>query len=329
MNYRYALLTILIALILATGLSACQKISLSGNSKTPPPGNQTPAIMPMPGTNQNPSPASPGGATQAPDGSGPPPLADEWEIDFTVPNGDAQISNVVFSQQGKVLVGDGTDQSGRPWQIQDGVVNGTNVTFSKIYTDREQPPINYIGQLKFESSPEFTGWLMEGTYTAANGSVSGKWVSNPTGGGGQAPAEDPGAPAAPGQPQVAGTPTPPTQPVPDHIGDDKPKDVSGKYYVSYQYNFKTIKGHMWLEHDGNKLGGHGIDTSTSEAYTITAGKYNYPDISFTRSYEKGKNVKVARKVLFRAKISSDGHLIGMKGETQFGGRWEAKLARLR
>ncbi len=327
MRYTKALFTTtLLALVLSTGCTGCTQIKLSGTGKS---GN---VPQPMPMTGGSPSAQTP--ASAPPNGAAPPPLQDEWEVDFTVPNGDAQISTVVLSQQGNALVGDGTDQSGRTWQLQEGQVNGLNVTFSKVYTDRpDSPPINYVGQLKYEQSPEFTGWLMEGTYSVktANGVVQGKWVSNPTGASGtEAPAETTEqpteAPPPAGQPAA---PAPPSKPLPDHIGDDKPTDLTGKYFVSYQYNFKNVKGHMFLEHDGGKLGGHGVDTSNNESYNLESGKYKYPDISFIRCYVKGKGAKNTRKVLFRATISSDAHMIIMKGETQFGGRWDAKLARLR
>lgn len=311
----------LLTLSLIIGCSGCTKINLSGSGKGP----QQP----------NPIGGQPSGPGQPQVSSGaPPPLEGEWEIDFTVPGGEPQISNVTFAQTDKALAGEGADQSGTVWRIQDGVVNGTNVTFSKVYdgVDPPRPPINYIGQLKFEQSPEFTGWLMEGTYSVKRpdgSTLSGKWVSNPVAGAPQEAEQPPPLQLGQSQQPVAAPPAPATV-VPDNIGTDKPTDLSGKYHVSYQYNFKKVMGHMWLEHDGGKLGGHGADTTTGESYTLEGGKYNYPDISFVRSYVKGKGgAKVSRKVVFRARISSDGHMIIMKGETQFGGQWDAKLARLR
>src|SRR5438045_320696 len=59
----------------------------------------------------------------------------------------------------------------------------------------------------------------------------------------QAPPQTSGAPEAP----------PPTP------GSDKPPDLSGKWTVGYEFNFKTIKSSMYLEQDGGKLSGHGVD----------------------------------------------------------------------
>lgn len=321
MRYTGALFTTgFLALTLIIGCAGCSQIKLSGGKTNPP-------VSGLP----NPEPVIVNG--QPISSGSPPPLVGDWEIDFTVPNGEPQISNVTFSQQDKELVGEGADQSGATWQIQNGKVDGTKVTFSKVYVgvDPPRPPINYIGQLKYEQTQEFTGWLMEGTYsvTKPDGStLSGKWVSNPI-----PPAAD-AAPVAEAPVPVPGeqpqAPPPPARARPENIGNDKPTDLSGKYHVSYQYNFKKILGHMWLEHDGGKLGGHGTDTTTGESYTLESGKYKYPEISFVRNYVKGKGgAKASRKVIFRARISSDGHLIVMKGETQFGGQWDAELARLR
>ena len=334
MRYTSARLTTgLLSLFLIIAGSACTKIDLSGGGK----GRAQP---PLTQSTQPPGTSMLGGGPQAqsPTGNGAPPLIEgEWEIDFTVPGGEPQIANVFFSQQDKVLVGEGTDQTGVGWQIQNGRVEGTNVAFSKMYVgvDPPRPPINYVGQLKYDQTPEYTGWLMEGTYSLqkTNGQIlEGKWASNPLPTAEAQPEAQPGQPGPGGL--IQGLPqAPPSAPVnarPANIGSDKPTDLSGKYHVSYQYNFKKIKGHMWLEHDGRKLGGHGLDTTTGEGYVIEAGEYRYPDISFARCYVKGRTgAKSTRKVLFRAKISSDSHLIIMKGETQFGGQWDAELARLR
>ncbi len=122
------------------------------------------------------------------DGKSPPELNGEWEIDYTVPSGDPQIGYVIFTQRGTSLVGQGfDDESKHFWKVQAGEIHGNRIKFSKIFIDAYPPirPINYEGEMKFEKSDDYEGWLMEGHWSCARSdgtTSSGLWVSNPTAG---------------------------------------------------------------------------------------------------------------------------------------------------
>lgn len=317
---------LLVLLACSLVLSSCAKINLSGGGK---PTGQTGAA--------NPVSQQPGGASPA---AGPPPILGDWELDYEF-NGNAFIGNVAFAQEGSALAGQGADQDGKAWTVENGQVQGSKVSFEKKYQNSQSPPILYTGDLKFLESPEFTGWAMEGTYTSKKPdgqTVSGKWVSNPL----NPPA--PEAQAVQQQPaQASGLPFIQEQAAqqqahknnePDHIGDVKPVDISGHYEVAYSFKFKKIKSKMWLENDGDKVIGRGYDitektvtdkkgknpkkTSAKDEFTIVKGWYKYPNVTLIRQYKDG------RQVTFKAHLSSDGRLIVMKGETEYGGQWDAR-----
>lgn len=279
-------------------LSACSHISLSGKNQ--------------------------GGSSSVGSKSAIPLIEGEWEVDYEF-KGGFYVANAMFSQSGAQLVGQGVDQDGLEWTLEQGQVNGTKVSFSKVYLNANppRPPVVYTGELKHLESPEYTGWMMEGTYSAAlpNGkTLTGKWVSNPTAPQAAPAASNPAFIPPPGQ-------TSPASAQPEPLGSAKPGDLSGRYDVGYQYNFKKVISKMWLRQDGGKLSGDGVDTTTGEKFIITKGTYSYPNVMIVRQYIKGKGAKESRSVTFKAQLSSDGTHIMMKGETQFGGHWDARLAR--
>jgi major membrane immunogen (membrane-anchored lipoprotein) len=112
----------------------------------------------------------------------PPLVEGQWEVDYES-KGSPFIGNVTFSQTGASLTGDGADQDGNEWQVDAGQIQGTQVAFGKKYANSTSPPIIYTGELKYLQLPEYTGWAMEGTYSATDQDgniVSGKWIANPT-----------------------------------------------------------------------------------------------------------------------------------------------------
>ncbi|MBY0356425.1 MAG: hypothetical protein K2W82_00370 [Candidatus Obscuribacterales bacterium] len=283
-------LAIALIIFALVGLPACTHISLGG---------------------KNPSAVSTqvGGGLLDQGKSSIPPVVGSWEVDYEF-KGEAYVSEAVFEQKGTELSGQGADQTGLEWKVEAGQINGNKVSFNKVYVsaDPPRPPVSYTGELKYLESKEYTGWMMEGTYStqAADGKVlSGKWVSNPIS---VATAE------APTQPATSG-------------GSVRPADISGRYDVSYQYNFTKILSKMWLRQDGEKLSGDGVDTTTGEKYLISKGWYAYPKITIVRQYQKAKGAKENRSMTFKAELSSNGSSIDMSGETQFGGQWEAHLVR--
>jgi hypothetical protein len=110
---------------------------------------------------------------------------------------------------------------------------------------------------------------------------------------------------------------------------DRAPHLSGKWDVGYEYNFKTMRSSMFLEQEGDRISGHGVDLNTKEKFTIEKGWYHYPKVTIIRKYTKGKNQATAtRTMAFKAQVSfiSDKDYQGpyMNGKTQGGGAWEAQ-----
>ncbi len=300
-------------------LTSCANISLSGGKTG---GNAGP--KPASGTNTG------GVQTQQAQGSAIPPLDGEWEVDYEF-KGQAFVGNVQLAQQGNALVGDGTDQDGKQWSLENGQIQGTQVSFQKKYANSANA-ITYTGELKHEQSADYTGWLMEGTYSSPGkdgAAVSGKWVANPT-----SPLQEAAAPVAAPPPSQPLNPFPPSTSQPQQqqastSEDVQPVDISGRYEGSYTYDFKKISTKMWLRNDGKKISGDGVDVTgkTSVRFTIPKGWYDYPKVTIVRQYTKGQGAQETRSMTFKAKLSSNGRDITMKGETQYGGAWDAHLVR--
>lgn len=300
-----AQLVIILSSILLLGGSACTKINLSGAKG----GSQTT------------------GGGQVQNSSSIPLLDGDWEVDYEY-KGNSVIGNATLSQQGAAFAGAGQDQDGREWQIEQGQIQGSQVSFEKKYMNTSGPAITYTGELKYLQTPEYTGWCMEGSYTGKGGQISGKWVANPLG---QTMQE---APVQQGQPQQQSFPPPQQashsgESAAENLGDIRPADISGHYVCSYQYNFQKIRSEMWLKNEGKKVSGDGKDIvgKSSEYFTISKGWFEYPKVTLHRQYTKGKGAKDTRTIIFKATISSNGRDINMSGETQHGGHWTAKLVR--
>ncbi|MBX9686615.1 MAG: hypothetical protein K2X27_07925 [Candidatus Obscuribacterales bacterium] len=321
MSQKSIQLVMLVCSLLA--LNSCAKVNLQGNK----PGSN-PAVGSNPGqlTGQQ---QITGAAAQ----SSPPPLDGEWEFDYEF-KGNPYIGSVQLVQKGTALEGQGADQDGKEWQLESGLIEGTKVSFQKKYIASSSPGIAYSGELKYLESPEFTGWMMEGSYNSAgpNGqSITGNWVANPKTALAAPAQEAPAQPAGLSLTQVVGAPaqTQAGSSSSDNLGDIKPADISGRYDCSYTYNFKKIKSSMWLRNEGKKVSGDGVDIidKTSERFTIPRGWYDYPKVTLVRQYTKGAGAKESRTITFKAELSSNGRDIAMKGETQYGGQWKAKLLR--
>lgn len=303
-------------------ISSClgQKISLGGGAKTGGTGTST-------GGGNTGGGMFGGGGQQ----SSLPPLDAEWELDYEF-KGNTFQGNVQIAQSGNQLAGEGTDQDGKTWTLENGQIQGSKVTFQKKYASGS-PPITYNGELKHEASAEYTGWLMEGTYTASgqNGEqVTGKWVSNPL-----TPLQEPQAAQPEPQPVASqpqgGTPqqAQPQQSSSENLGDVQPNDLSGRYDGSYTFQFKKVSTKMWLRNDGHNITGDGADIigKKSNRFKISKGWYQYPEVTIVRQYTKGDGADQTRTMRLKAKVSSNGRDIVFKGETEYGGQWSARLVR--
>jgi hypothetical protein len=291
-------------------LAGCNQIKLGGGK----PGG---------GGGQSVGSTKAGGIDPALNPNSTPEINGDWKVTFVYADQPYE-SLITFAQKGRALSGSGQDSAG-PFFIQSGTVDGTHVKFTKKYADADptKQPVNYVGDLEWEDDQDYRGWRMGGHYKTAapDGTVvDDKWVAI------SAVAE-----------QAMGAPPPQPEPQqPDQQQSEQPDDqqgassngnapdLSGKYSAEYQFNFKKIHSTMWLEQDGGRLGGHGVDTNTNEKFVVTKGFYNYPRIQINCHYTKGQAAAATRDLIVKAQVGGGPSL---KGETQFGGGWSAKIVR--
>lgn len=313
------LITLALTAILA--LSACQQIKLSGGKNGGTGGGNT--------SHSSGGHSSGGGLDAALNPNATPAINGDWKVTY-VYGDNTYDSLITFAQQGRALSGSGEDSAG-PFLIQNGVVDGKTVKFTKKYADADpsKKPVVYTGELEWEDDEDYKGWTMGGHYKAVapDGSViDDKWVAI------SAIAEQAFASRNSAPPPTQQQPPPQDAQQPDNGSDQQqadnggsqPADLSGKYTAEYQFNFKKIHSTMWLEQDGGRLGGHGVDTNTNEKFVITKGFYNFPRLQITCHYTKGQSAAATRDLIVKATVSGGPSL---KGETQFGGGWQARIVR--
>jgi hypothetical protein len=246
-------------------------------------------------------------------------LTGHWRVGFQA-NQEKLSSTFDIAQNGNSFQGGGVDdQTGNAFKIQDGRIKGAEVAFIKRYENLNNPPVRYIGRFSVLNDSSYQGPYMAGQYSAnlSGGVFSGEW---------EAAMVASEAPAAASAPAPAENQTPIEAPAPAQPRQDRAPDLSGKWDVGFEYNFKTIHSIMFLEQDHGKLTGHGIDTSTNEKFVIAKGWYHFPHVTMIRLYPKNK-----RELAFKANVSniSDSDYQGpyLKGKTQGGGDWEAQLVK--
>jgi len=317
MNKLYAITKVLLVSAVLLSLTGCAQLSQLGLGAKKPAAGGTAAQ----GGGKE---AGPGGA--ATPGQSARTLTGDWQVAFQYKN-QTMKSTIHLKQDGNQFSGQGTDdESGRQFSISDGEISGNKLEFFKKYEVADSstaPPVDYGGEVDLSANPPY----MSGKYVAniQGEEVTGMWEAEmqpPAGaapqgeqqaqGGATAPGSQPGAPAAP-------------------VTPDKPPHLSGKWNVGYEYNFKTIRSVMFLEEDGGKLTGHGVDQNTREKFVIEKGWYNFPRVTIIRKYEKGKGAAADRTMTFKAQVSvvNDKEYQGpyMGGKTDGGGAWEAQQER--
>lgn len=276
----------------ACGLSGCQTVKLSGTPTTPASNAQTDT-----------------------------PVAGNWQVSYSV-GGDTQSAHMNISQSQNSFQGVGVDDSTQSnFVIDAGTINGKSISFHKRYHVEENPnlpPIVYLGSFEMAKTPEYSGPYMSGTYkqTVKGQSVEGKWDAQIDGG---------GAVAAPAQNQS-------DQSQPAAQNSNRRPHLSGKWDAGYEFEFKTVHSSMYIEQDGAKISGHGMDKNTKEAFTIK-GTYKYPDLKMWVKYlpvkASGKTkAKGERSLEFRgtAAVVNDPEYQGtrLEGKTNGGGLWMAE-----
>jgi hypothetical protein len=246
------------------------------------------------------------------------PMDGYWKLAFSF-NDEVKSSHIRIIQNGDKFSGQGTDDhNDKPFLIENGVVRQDEVVFYKRYEQPDnpnQPPVEYGGKVDFK-----TGY-MSGKYLISfqGKEIAGDWEAQ------REPAEGEAAATEPAQEQKG--PPPSQQP-------NKAPDLSGKWNMGFEYQFKTMHSVMFLEQLNDKITGHGEDENTKEKFTIEKGWYKYPKVTLIRKYAavKGKTgSKPERRMTFKADVSwvneSDYQGPYMSGKTDGGGNWEAQLVR--
>lgn len=320
-----------LTLAIFVSLAGCAKVDLKGK---PGQSGSTTATTETKTTTNAPV-QNPGGAP--PQDLGLTDVSGDWKFAFQY-NNTTLNSTTHLEQQGNQFRGSGTDdQNGMAFTVEQGQLNNGQIQFFKKY--EKSPPVQYAGKLEMMHESEYSGPFMSGDYTKA---YKGQIISNiwqatkilanqPPASIQRTPVQQPqGQPsgqmvAQPGQMQ------PPAEPQRPEWPPEKAPDLSGKWEVGYEYNFKTMHSTMYLEQDGDRISGHGVDLNTKEKFTVDKGWYHFPKLTIVRKYEKGKgkNASPERSMVFKATVSmvSDKDYQGpyLNGKTQGGGMWEAQL----
>ncbi|HEY9677522.1 MAG TPA: hypothetical protein V6C76_05910 [Drouetiella sp.] len=322
----------ILVMVLASGLLAsCAKVDLGAKKG----GTTTKSTTTTSSNNSGNS----GGQDpfKTPTGQTPGSVAGDWNVGFQF---ETRTLNSKFhiEQNGQKFSGTGTDdQDGTQFVIENGTINNGQVKFFKKY--QGHPPIEYSGKIEIQDDESFHGPYMSGDYSTA---VNGKIISNiweaqmvPAGQqqSAQAPEQNQGPPPDQGGPppgqNEGGPPSDQGRPLLSNWPVDRAPHLSGKWDVGYEYNFKTVRSSMFIEQEGDRITGHGVDMSTKEKFVIKKGWYHYPKVTIVREYTKGKNqASSTRSMTFKASVTfvNDKDYQGpyMQGKTQGGGNWEAQ-----
>ncbi len=287
-----------------------------------------------------------------------PSLTGDWRIGYKF-NNQTLNASVHLQQKGTDFQGSGKDEpSGSLFSIDQGQIHGNQITFVKRYTGNlsNSPPIEYAGTLTMSNQEGYKGPYLNGDYSAPTPdgkTVNNEWdairdtstvaaLTNT-----QAPSPPNNASHSLGQSAASSSSSAqPPSAVPSASGtathsskhSDKPPDLSGKWELAYEYNFRTVKSIMFLEQEWDHLVGHGLD-DTKEKFVIEKGMYQFPKVTMTRKYQNTP-VKVRgrlralgkeRIMIFRGDVSyveeSDYQGPYMHGKTDGGGSWEAQLVK--
>lgn len=260
------------------------------------------------------------------------PLNGDWRLGYKWKD-QTYNASMSLKQHGKTFDGAGKeDESGFEFLVQHGQLAGDQISFTKKYTGKNAsvPEIQYTGALTTANEENYKGPYLSGDYSipTKDGQVSNDWdaVRDTT------PAPAPSEEQAPAPQEQA-----PVEQSQNLSHPNKPPDLSGKWDVGYEYQFKTIHSVMYLEQDHERIVGHGID-DTKEKFTIEKGWYKFPKLTLIRKYPKSASVKVKgkmhegkpeREMTFKADVSmaSDKDYQGpyLGGKTDGGGSWEAEL----
>lgn len=332
-------LLLLLTCSTALALTSCAQI----NSLIP---GQKSGTTPQPGSGQQ----STGTGQQNPAPSQG-PMSGNWILAVSL-NDQLIRAHMRLNQKGNDFSGQGTDdETGRKFTIEEGKLAGEQISFYKNYAPDADgtvfPPMSFTGKFDMVDVPEYKGPHIMGGFNMVvdgqpmNGEFEGQSDVQP------APQEQPvqAPPAqgsgsdfgnyqpnsAPANQQTSGSSTSgnsggDSAPAPSNDASGHPH-LSGKWNVSYDYDFKTMRAKMFLEEDEGKIRGHGTDLNTNERFDIEKGWYAYPKVTLIFKYTKGKGAAHDRSLTCKSKVTTERGLPVLKGQTQGGGDWKATLLR--
>ena len=260
-------------------------------------------------------------------------LTGKWKIGFRL-RGKTGIGTMQLQQTNQSFSGSGKDETGAEFKIDHGSIKNNEVIFLKRYETSPSQPVQYHGQFSFISGADGQQLpYIGGDFSLeSNGNlVAGDWEASKNIPPQESSQDLQTAPATVESPSPA-----PEQQADDaksdqNIASAHSPDLSGKWRMAFEYNFKTIHSTVFLEQDGNKLNGHGIDIESKNKFVIKNGWYHFPKIGFLRQYLDKKPKKHAtpiRDMTFKADVTvlSDPDYQGpyLNGKTEGGGNWEAE-----
>ncbi len=261
-------------------------------------------------------------------------LTGEWKIGFRF-QGKTGLGSMQLTQTDQNFSGSGKDDSGVAFKIDHGSIKDNEIIFLKRYEANPSQAVQYHGQFSLLSADNGQQIpYMGGDFSLeSNGNlVAGEWEASKN------VTQQEASQNNQNPPSMNETQSPAQQQAPDYdaksnkeINATRSPDLSGKWRLAFEYNFKTIHSTMFLEQDGNKLNGHGIDTETKNRFVIKNGSYHFPRLSFVRHYLDNQPAKHAiplREMTFKAEVTviSDPDYQGpyLSGKTEGGGNWEAE-----
>lgn len=304
-NGYFIWLSLLVSMSVISG--GCSQISLTGRTRH--------NLIPDTTANQQ-SPAAPNLSGKNIDLSG------QWRIGFRY-RGAVITGMMLLKQDGQNFSGYGKDnENGAAFKISHGEIKGNEIIFLKSYDNDPRAPVQCHGQFSLLAGENGEIPYMGGDFSREiNGNITtGDWE------------------AAFNQPEnnqaVKMTPPENENPVQQNqqeVVSGRAPDLSGKWEVAFEYNFKIIHSTMFIEQEGNKLTGHGVDKENGALFIIKKGWYSFPTASFTREYpdtKKHNQLYHGHEMTFKADVTvvNDKDYQGpyLSGKTQGGGSWEAE-----
>ena len=223
-------------------------------------------------------------------------VAGDWQFAYEYNKKTIQ-GTLHIDQQGNNFSGGGAEGQ-QQFTVNNGQFDGQQLAFDKSYGANSGPPVHYTGAVELVDSKDYKGPWMHGSYlaTVKGQPVKGDWEAEQTPAPLSQAAGDNGSSTDSGGTLSGSTSA-------QEASDETAPQLSGKWTVAYENNFKTVKSTMYLEQDGTKITGHGVDLSTKEKFTIEKGWYNYPKLTLIRKYQKGKGGAASNYALtFKADV---------------------------